>query len=532
MKRQVARLGEKKFDALVIGAGIYGAAVARDAAMRGLKVALIDKDDFCGKTSHNSLKIIHGGLRYLQHLNFKRTLESIQEQSIWLEVAPHLVKPLPCVMPTYGHLMRGPEAMWAGIKLFQLMRFGRNRRLTVDRKISRGKILSKKDCLSLLPNINTKGLTGAALWYDAQVFDADRAVIEMIISAAEEGAVVANYVEAKSLVIDGNRVAGAVVRDNTDNQEYQINSKYVINTAGPWAKQLIEMTGQKQAADYDLPLTESMNIVTRPLFGKNAIALNSKIDSDSVVGATKRLYFFTPWKGCQAIGTTHFSYSGNPDDLLVKENEVQQFIDEINQVYEGLNLSLDDVSYCYKGLTPAADDKDNGSRAHEGRILDHQKDGLDGFISMVGVKYTTARLEAEKTVNLLANKLQIKAKCQTRTKSLPGLNEKSTDLEDLDEDAFSARCKQIIEQTAVVNLSDLLLRRMDLAARGLLTKDHLERCVQALIDVKSWDQAQTLEELNDLDNTWFNPSLRSDITELKKAFITTSPSKPSPVNKF
>ena len=522
MERQVSNLGKTKFDALVIGAGIYGAAVARDAAMRGLKVALIDKNDFCGKTSHNSLKIIHGGLRYLQHLNFKRTLESIQEQSIWLEVAPHLVKPMPCVMPTYGHSMRGPEAMWAGITLFQLMRFGRNRRISTDRKIPKGKILSKKECLDLLPNLDSKNLTGAALWYDAQVFEADRAVIEMVMSAAEEGAQVANYVEAKSLVVEDKRVTGAIVHDTVDDQEYHVEAKYIINTAGPWIKQIIKTTGNKQAADYDLPLTASMNIVTRPLFGKKAIALNSRLDSDSVVGSTKRLYFFTPWKDCQATGTTHVSYSGNPDDLRVKDSEVQQFIDEINQVYAGLDLSLDDVNYCYKGLTPASDSGNNGGRAHEGRIFDHQKDGLDGLISVVGVKYTTARLEAEKAVNILASKLRIDSKCQTRTKPFPGVNEQTAAIEDLTEDAFLEHCKQIIRQTAVVNLSDLILRRMDLAARNLLTKSRLELCIEALVSVKSMDSSQISKEIESFDSIWLHSSLKKDLMEMKESLLKIS----------
>ena len=518
MKRNTEHLKQKEFDIVIIGAGIHGACIARDAALRGLNVALIDKGDICSETSHNSLKIIHGGIRYLQHLNIKRTLESIQEQKIWLTTAPHLVKPMQCIMPTYGHGMRGPEVMWLGIKAYEFMGLGRNKNIPVHRKIPNGTLMTRTQCLETIPGINSTNLTGAASWYDAQVFSADEAVIETAYSAALHGATVANYVKATAILKEGNSVIGVHAKDELSGDCFVIHGKLVINAAGPWAKVLLSTLNLKHLKDFDLPLTKSMNIVTRRLFGDYAVGIQSKRQSDSVVGSTKRLYFFTPWKNCTIIGTTHFPYNGNPDKLSTTEEEVQQFITEINEVYPKANLTLDDVHYCYKGLTPSEEvivgdsSSTNASRSHHSKVIDHSTDGIEGIISIVGVKYTTARLVAEKSVNMACRKLHKPLlSCSTRTQALENSTTKTVDPAELNDEAFKTYCENKIDDTWALHLDDLVLRRMTLAMQGKLSLDKLKICLKVMSKKLNWNQEQQIKEINSLSKSWLSHKLKQDL---------------------
>lgn len=515
MKRNLDIIKRTHFDIVVVGAGVYGACVARDAAMRGLSVALIDKGDICGQTSHNSLKIIHGGLRYLQHLNVKRTLESIHEQKAWLTIAPHLVRPLPCIMPTYGHGLRGPEIMWCGFKVYELLGIMRNLKIPEGRKIPRGKILSQTECVDRIPGAKTHNLTGAALWYDAQVFGANEAVIEIAESAFQCGAQIANYVKVRSFIQDANKVKGVRVQDEISQELFEIKSRLVINTTGPWVTSLLSSLDIDHNATLNLPLTKSMNIVTRKIFGEYAVGIESKRQSDSVVGATKRLYFFTPWKDCTIIGTTHFPYDGNPDTLTTTTSEVKKFIDEINQVYPAANLSLNDIRYCYTGLTPAEDaqastnGKAEAGRSHHSRIIDHGEVGCDGILSVIGVKYTTARGVAEKVLNLACKKLGTgRLSCKTHKIPLGKADKELPDLTTLSLDELREFCEDQIENTMAIHLTDLVFRRLDLAMRGRLTPDKLELCVDILTTHFDWSEERKRQELNELKSFWLGPQLR------------------------
>lgn len=518
MKRRVEHLAKKQYDIIVIGAGVHGACIARDAALRGLTVALIDKGDVCGQTSHNSLKIIHGGIRYLQHLDLKRTWESIQEQKYWLATMPHLVKPMRCIMPTYGHGLRGPEAMWCGIKTYESMGYGRNRHIPSHRRIPQGKVVSRQKCLELIPGVNSANLTGAAIWYDAQVFGADDAVIETAASAHLHGAEVANYLTVSELLVEDQKVIGVRAKDELTKQTHDIHSKLVVNATGPWVKKLLSALNINQMDKFDLGLTKSMNIVTRPLFNDYAVAIQSKLKSDSVVGSSKRLYFFTPWGNSTVVGTTHFPYVDNPDSLEVSKQEVNQFITEINEVYPPAKLTLSDVRYCYKGLTPAEDQESERSGNHEAirsrqsKIIDHSENKIEGLISVIGVKFTTARLIAEKCTDLVFSKLgKSKVDCRTRTEQLNGSYTSSEELAAFNEADFKKYCQDQIDNTMVLHLTDLVLRRMDLVAQGLLTQDKLAICVEVMSQEFEWSSKNMLEEIEMLKKIWLNPILKQNL---------------------
>ena len=232
MKRNIARMSNKTYDLLIVGGGIYGATCAWDAASRGLSVALLDKGDFGSENSSNSQKIIHGGLRYLQHGDFGRMRESIRERTTLMRIAPHLVHPMPCIIPTYGHIMR--FAMPFALKIFNLASFDRNRLNDPQKHIPDARIISKEDCLRLIPGIMANGLAGGLIWHDSQAYNTERLVLSFIRSAEKAGADVANYLEVVGFLMDGNRVTGVKARDILDDHELEFQAKIVLNASGAW----------------------------------------------------------------------------------------------------------------------------------------------------------------------------------------------------------------------------------------------------------------------------------------------------------
>ncbi|MCH2190077.1 MAG: glycerol-3-phosphate dehydrogenase/oxidase [Gammaproteobacteria bacterium] len=516
MQRNPSRLKNTEFDLLIIGLGSHGACAARDAALRGLSVAVIDQGDICGATSHNSLKTIHGGIRYLQHLNFKRVLESIKEQKIWLRTAPHLVKPMPFLMPTYGHGARGPLAMLAGVKLFQLFGLTRNKHLRNDRRLPAGRIMSKQSCRGLAPDIEETKLTGGALWYDAQVEHADRAILQVAQHADELGAVVCNYVSATELLLENSKVIGVSAEDKITSERFTIKAKTVINAAGPWASKLL---APHDRLETNVSLIKSMNLVTNRPAPEVAIAVQSRLASDSVLGNTKRLYFIVPWLGKAVIGTTHFNFGDDADRLSVEHTEIAAFVNEINTAYPTLNLSKDDILYCYQGLSPEGEHQstssdNNAIQLHESKIIDHQSNhGIEGIISIFSVKWTTARLVAEQAIDLVCRKLKRSTPGRTEVEPLVDTQALPFKLEGLPEEQIHTFCETHIRNSMAMSLSDILLRRTNDLALGELSFNTTKVVAQHMSASFSWDSEKQQVQLNDLLSHWLPLELRSNLEQ-------------------
>jgi len=412
MKRNIAQLQTEHFDVLIIGGGIYGVNAARDAALRGLSVAVVDKDDFGAATSSNSLKIIHGGLRYLQHADFKRMRESITERKILMHIAPHLVHPLPCIMPTYGHALKGKEVMAVALFVNDLIGFDRNSLPDRQKHLPRGRVISKSECLRIIPGVDEENLTGGAIWYDCQVSNSERMLISVLHSAVAAGAVAANYVEVEDFILEENVVSGVHARDKMTGERFAITAKLVINNSGPWVNKTLScLNGTLKKPD--VLLSAAMNLVVRKkLFDAFAVGLWSKEefkDEDAVLSKGSRLFFITPWKQYSIIGTTHVHFDGEPDEFRISETDIQQFLDDVNAAYPTAGLSRKDVTFFYGGLLPADDINEvtgDVKLLKSYKIIDHKSDsGIDGLLTVVGVKYTTARDVAEKTIDYALEKL-------------------------------------------------------------------------------------------------------------------------------
>ncbi len=404
MKRDIKALSEKEYDVAVIGCGIYGAAIAREAVLRGLSTVVIDKNDFCGATSANSLKIVHGGLRYLQQVDLARLRESVRERRNMMKMAPHLVHPLPCAMPTYGHFMKGPEVMFAGLTANNILSCDRNKGMPPDKIIPSGEIISRPEWLKISPDINNEKYNGAALWTDAYAFDTERVVLGMVRSAVEHGADAANYVEVTGFKKDGKTVTGLHAKDLLSGEKLSINAKLCIVSTGPWIKETLSLL-QEPVFSPDIDLALAVNFIfKKQLSSTHAVGLSAKVDAS---GST-RLYFFVPWRGRTLAGTYYKKYDKNLDAPVVTDEDIVSFLSDLNKAYPSADLKKEDISFVHIGVLPAkkgGSDFDPDLLKHYS-LTDHaEKDGVDGVISLLGVKYTTARDVAEKTINCAVSKL-------------------------------------------------------------------------------------------------------------------------------
>ncbi len=414
MQRNLHELSNTVHDILILGGGIYGAAATWDAALRGLSVALLEKGDWGGATSSNSLKIIHGGLRYLQHADFKRMRESIRERMVLMRIAPHLVHPLPCVMPTYGHAMKGKEIMAVAMFMNDLIGFDRNGLSDPQKHLPAGRVISKRECLELIPGLEENGLTGGATWYDCQVYNSERMLLSYLHAAAQNGAQFANYVEVTGFITKDNRVLGVQARDVLTQNDFEIRARLVINNSGPWVNQTLGLL-QNESAGRKVLLSKAMNLILRrQIFPKFAVGVPSKFefkDSDALINKGSRLLFIRPWRGRSMVGTTHVPYHGEPKDFHVTENDIQEFIDEVSAAYPAANLSRADVAFFNGGLLPmeGVNPRSGDVRLVKHYIVrDHEREhGLAGLLTVVGVKYTTARDVAQKSIDLAMQKLVV-----------------------------------------------------------------------------------------------------------------------------
>jgi len=402
MKRDLETLSRRAFDVLVVGCGVYGAFIAREAALRGLSVAAIDTGDFCGATSANSLKIIHGGLRYLQQMDVVRARESATERRILMRLAPHLIHPMTCIMPTTGWGLRSKPVLRAGLLVNDLLSFDRNRTDDPEKHIPAGAVISKDKCLSILPGLVGRNITGAAEWHDALAHNTERLVLGAVTAACERGAVAANYVKLIGFTRSGRDITGIVARDVFTGSQFNVSAKLVINAAGPWVPEILSLADACGSTPIR-HLTLAMNFVLkRQLISSYAAGLTSP----ETTTRRKSLLFFAPWRGRTIAGTYYRLHTGPAGDMKVSEEDIRIFLDDLNRAYPPARLERKDIAVIHAGLQPAESAAENPKPTGHYEILDHSKiDRIEGLLSVVGVKYTTARDVAAKAVAIATSKL-------------------------------------------------------------------------------------------------------------------------------
>ncbi|MCH7517560.1 MAG: glycerol-3-phosphate dehydrogenase/oxidase [Candidatus Dadabacteria bacterium] len=410
MKRQLEQLSDKEYDILVIGGGIFGLFIAWDGALRGLSVALIDKGDFGGATSSNSLRIIHGGFRHLQSLDLWNSRRSIKEQRIFMKLAPHLVSPMPVIIPMYSNNFLKNKSFAAAVRVYDLLGIGLGESKQSGLEKFNNRVISREECIKMIPDIEKNNLSGGILFTDCQLSNSERLSIQVASSAFKEGAHLANYVEALSLIIKDNKVKGAAVRDNLTGDEFEIRARVTVNSTGPWLNHLLSRLDNDYSVE-GYGILKAFNVlINRDLTNGYALGLNSQINSPekaNLLSKSSRYLFITPWNGKSLIGTEYLLSNLDPDNFKVTREEISSFLDDINTSYPAVSLKTDDVEFVYGGFVPTYLDRNGKAKIGiKNHIHDHEKEqGLSGLFSATGNKYTEARIVAQKTVDLVIRKM-------------------------------------------------------------------------------------------------------------------------------
>jgi glycerol-3-phosphate dehydrogenase len=391
MQRDLRRLADTKFDVIVVGGGFYGVTAAWDAAQRGLSVAIIDKDDFGAATSFNNLKTLHGGLRSLLALNFQQMRLFIRERRALARILPHLVRPLPFVVPTTRNPKRSALAMRMALAISDAVASDRNEGLSdPGTHLPDSRIVSREEALRLNPVIEPKGVTGGAVWYDYQMQSTDRVTLSFLLSAVDAGAVAANYVQAQRFLQSNGRVIGVRVEDRLTNEAFAVRGTVVVNAAGPWAASLLsDLPAAAQGAPPPR-LSRAMNVVVR------------KVVNDHACGGlvNSRYLLLVPWRDVSMLGTSHDAHEGTADQLKVSRWDLEAFLKDAREAFPHANLTASDVRLIHRGLLPMISGSGTKVRLmKESQVVDHSKYGLPGLVTMHGVRYTTARYTAEQAVD-------------------------------------------------------------------------------------------------------------------------------------
>jgi len=538
MQRDLRRLADTKFDVIVVGAGFYGVTTAWDAAQRGLSVAIIDKDDFGAATSFNNLKTLHGGLRSLQAFNFPQMRLFIRERRALARILPHLVRPLPFVIPTTRNPRRSALAMRIALAISDAVARDRNEGLPdPGTHLPDSTIVSKEEALRLNPVVAPEGVTGGAIWYDYQMLSTDRVTLSFLLSAVDAGACAANYVQVTRFLQQTGRVTGVKVEDKLTNESFAIRGSVVVNAAGPWAASLL--TDLPAAAQGAPPprLSRAMNVITRKVVNEHACG--------GLAGG--RYLFMIPWRDVSMLGTSHDAHEGPPDQLKVSRWDLEAFLKDAREAFPHANLTSDDVRLIHRGLLPMI----SGEGAHvrllkESRVVDHSKHGLRGLVSMFGVRYTTARHTAQQAVDAVFHVLghETPPPCRTAETPLTGgsINRMDSFLKavaqrDVDGiptstlkrmattygtgydrvlqmardipalarplgrscDVIGAEILYAARQEMALKLGDALVRRTEAGAAGHPGADAVERAAAIMARAHGWDEWRTRNEIGEVE---------------------------------
>lgn len=382
------------FDLIVVGGGIVGAGVARDAALRGLSVALLEKSDFGGGTTAGSTRLIHGGLRYLEMLDFRLVRMDLREREILLRIAPHLVKPLEFVVPFYSRSLFYRAKMRIGMVLYDL--------LSYDRSLPGHSILSARETLAREPHLREAGLQGATTYYDAQVNSPERLCLENLLDARAHGAEIRNYAEVLGAVRDKTGICGVRVRDALTGDEREVRGRVVVNAAGPWFDRLAPALGPHPRRM--IRATKGIHLACKPL-SNSAVVL---------FAADNRLFFVIPWLGYSWIGTTDTDFGGDPGEARATPEDAEYLLRSTRPFLP--ELSTEDVFWSNAGvraLVAKAGSESSVSRLH--RIVSEP-----GLVSIAGGKITGYRAIAEEAVDQVCRQLGVRRESATAATPLPG----------------------------------------------------------------------------------------------------------------
>ena len=405
-RRILTDIERETFDVIIIGAGINGAGIARDAAMRGLRVLLLDKGDISSGTTAWSTRLIHGGLRYLEYGEIALVRESLRERERLFRIAPHLVRPLALLIPLYADGQRKPLTIRAGMIAYDALSF--------DKSLARHQMLSRDETIERASGINRECLRGAALYYDAQVEYAERLALENALDAVRHGASVLTYARANRPIVEDGAVRGVEFTDLLEGVAYKASASVIVNVAGPWVDEVL--AGLNDGSERLIGGTKGSHIVVDSFEGAPQDALYTEAKEDG------RPFFIIPWNNQLLIGTTDQRYAGDLDYVEADGAEIDYLLSETNRVIPHARLTRAKINYTYSGVRPLPFVREGEEKSITRRhfIRDHSP-RLKNFISIIGGKLTTYRNLSAQAVDIIFKKLSKRStRCETAQRNLPG----------------------------------------------------------------------------------------------------------------
>jgi glycerol-3-phosphate dehydrogenase len=398
LKRHIEELTGKKFDLIIVGGGITGAAVAYIAAARGLSVALFEKDDYGGATSAATSKLIHGGLRYLANMEIRLVRESLRERRILGNIAPNFVYPLPFVLPNYKKWKGNIWKMLAGMYLYDFLSYDKKDTWDKSKRLQNHRLISYSKTIRLEPNLKMENLRNSFYFFDYQSIFPERLTLAFIKSAAEYGARVSNYSPVEAFIYDSeNRITGVEVKDLFSGETKNVYADLIVNCGGTWADKILGMATKKEFQVHKIKRSEGIHIITDKIAGNHVVSLQREDGGHMMI---------MPWRDHSLIGTTDKEYDGDPDEYCVSRESINDVIQAVNDNF-GKKLSFKDIKHAYGGLRPLVDDQTKGSyqTSRKYEVYDDATDGIEGMITVEGGKFTTSRSLAREVLNMVARKL-------------------------------------------------------------------------------------------------------------------------------
>ena len=394
MHREFSQIKNQHFDVLICGGGIYGAWTAYDAALRGLKVAIVDQGDWACATSSASSKLIHGGLRYMESLDFKLVRKSLTERQMLLKIAPHRVWPLRFGVPVYKDSRLGSFRLNIGLTLYDFLAGS----VPKDQHYRR---YTRSEFAERFPCIDSAGLKSGFTYLDAQTDDA-RFVLELIDGARAIGAVCLNYCKVTRFIEKNSQLCGAEIQDQVTGETVKVDAAQFVNTAGQWSASL----QNKQPGSR---LSKGIHLILPKILETEALLLTAKTDG--------RVFFIIPWYGLTLLGTTDINYDGDIDHVTVEAEEVNYLLSEANRALKIVNWTEQDIIGCYAGLRVLkhSADASPSSISRDWELITSE----NGLLSSIGGKLTSAREDAASIVDALCRNLGVNESCKTFGKSFP-----------------------------------------------------------------------------------------------------------------
>lgn len=458
----LAEIAAQEFDVAIIGGGIIGAGVARDAALRGMSVALFEQNDFGSGTTAGSTRLIHGGLRYLEQLDLALVKMDLRERAVLLRIAPHLVRPLSFILPFYDASFVTRTKFSIGLSMYDWFAGRAN--------LGKHRTLNREQVAALEPHLRTQDLHGGAVFYDAQVDSPEQLCLANILDAEAAGARVFNYCQVQSAIRDNDQIKGVAVSDGGERAE--VRARITINASGPWFDKVAGLLASKTRPK--IRTTKGVHIACSSTVSDHAIIFDSPIDG--------RTMFVIPWRGFTWIGTTDTDFSGDPRTAYATREDVDYLLKSASSVVPAVkDAEIYFSNAGVRALVRAGGTESSVSRKHRIENPD------PGLISVLGGKITGYRAIAEEVTDIAAKRLGISSGSQTADRILPAAPELP----------LSERIRYSVEKEHCRTLNDFVFRRTALGFLPDQARSQIEDIADMLANAANWTDARRAENLEE-----------------------------------